>query len=113
MRKDQICPVACAERRVDLVNAGDYDRLVASAEAGRARVRGLKTVVAELASAHPAEGEWQAAYQAVQESAGSALRRFSPPGGSPRPESKVKTGLPITPAVTPVWRPTSGGSHPQ
>jgi len=83
MRKDQICPVACAERRVDLVNAGDYDRLVASAEAGRARVRGLKTVVAELASAHPAEGEWQAVYQAVQESARSALRRFTPPGGSP------------------------------
>ena len=58
MRKDQTCPAACAERRVDLVNAGDYDRLVASAAAGRARVRGLRTVVAELASAHPAEGEW-------------------------------------------------------
>ena len=35
MRKDQTCPVACAERRVDLVNAGDYDRLVASAVSGR------------------------------------------------------------------------------
>jgi hypothetical protein len=83
MRKDQTCPVACAERRVDLVNAGDYDRLVASAAAGRARVRGLRAVVAELASAHPAEGEWQAVYQAVQKSARSALRRFTPPGGSP------------------------------
>jgi len=61
MRKDQTCPVACAERRVDLVNAGDYDRLAASAEACRARVRGLRAVVAELASAHPAEGEWKAA----------------------------------------------------
>ena len=83
MRRDQTCPVACAERRVELVNAGDYDRLAASAAACRARVRGLRAVAAELASAQPAEGEWQAAYQAVQESARSALRRFAPPGGSP------------------------------
>ena len=40
MRKDQACPVTCAERRADLVNAADYDRLVASAAACRARVRG-------------------------------------------------------------------------
>ena len=33
MRQDQTCPVACAERRVELVNAGDYDRLAASAAA--------------------------------------------------------------------------------
>lgn len=83
MRRDQNCLVACAERRVELVNAGDYDRLAASAAACRARVRGLRAVAAELASAQPAEGEWQAAYQAVQESARSALRRFAPLGGSP------------------------------
>ena len=83
MRRDQTCPVACAERRVELVNAGDYDRLAASAAACRARVHGLRAVAAQLASAQPAEGEWQAAYQAVQESALSALRRFAPPGGSP------------------------------
>src|SRR6516164_9673052 len=77
MRQDQTCPVACAERRVELVHAGDYDRLAASAAAGRARVRGLRAVAAELASAQPAEGEWQAAYLAVQESARSALRRFA------------------------------------
>ena len=83
MRHDQTCLVACAERRAELVNAGDYDRLTASAAACRARVRGLRVVAAELASAQPAEGEWQAAYQAVQESARSALRRFTAPGGSP------------------------------
>jgi hypothetical protein len=103
MRKDQTCPVTCAERRVDLVNAGDYDRLVASAAACRARVRGLRAVVAELASAQPAEGEWQAAYQAAQESARSALRRFTPPGGSP-------AGLfPPAPTVV-VWRCPDCGS---
>lgn len=83
MKKDENCPVACAERRVELVNAGDYDRLAAAAAACRARVRGLRVVAADLARAEPADGEWQAAYQAVQESARSALRRFSPPGGSP------------------------------
>ena len=82
MSQDQTCPVACAERRLELVHAGDYDRLAASAAACRARVRGLRAVAAQLASAQPAEGEWQAAYQVVQESARSALRRFTPPGGS-------------------------------
>jgi hypothetical protein len=50
MRKDQTCPGPCAERRVELVSAGDYDRL------------GLP---------------------ALQQSARSALRRFSPPAGHP------------------------------
>ena len=81
----------------------DYDRLGASAAACRARLRGLRAVVAELASAHPAEGEWQAAYQAVQESARSALRRFSPPGGS------TADPFPAAQAVV-VWRcPDCGG----
>lgn len=103
MRKDQTCPVACAEHRVDLVNAGDYDRLAASAAACRVRVRGLRGVVAELAGAQPADGEWQASYQAVQESARSALRRFTPPGGSPADL------FPAAPAVV-VWRcPDCGG----
>src|SRR5437867_10881159 len=83
MRQDQTCAAACAERRVELVNAGDYDRLAAAAATCRARVRGLRAVAAELARAEPAEGEWQAPYQAVQESARSALRPFSPPGRSP------------------------------
>ena len=82
MRQDQTCPVACAEHRLELVHAGDYDRLAASAVACRARVRGLRAVAAQLASAQPAEGDWQAAYQVAQKSARSALRRFTPPGGS-------------------------------
>lgn len=103
MRKDETCPVPCAERRVELVNAGDYGRLAAAAAACRARVRGLRAVAAELARAEPARGDWQAAYQALQQSARSALRRFSPPDGSPDDE------FPAAPVVV-VWRcPDCGG----
>jgi hypothetical protein len=83
MRQDETCPVDCAERRTELVNAGDYDRMAATATACRARVRGLRAVVEELARTTPPDGEWQAAYQALQQSARSALRHFSPPRGSP------------------------------
>ena len=66
-------------------------------------VRGLRAVAAELARAEPAEGEWQAAYQSVQESARSALRRFRPPGGSPADP------FPAAPGMV-VWRcPDCGG----
>ncbi len=103
MRKDQTCPGPCAERRVELVRGGDYDRLAAAAAACRARVRGLRAVAGELARAEPTQGEWQAAYQAFQRSARSALRRFSPPRGSPDDPFSA------APAVV-VWRcPDCGG----
>jgi hypothetical protein len=103
MRKDQTCPVPCAERRAELVSAGDYDRLAAAAAACRARVRGLRTVAAELAGAEPADGEQEAAYRALQQSARSALRRFGPPPGHP------DDPFPPAPAVV-VWRcPDCGG----
>jgi hypothetical protein len=103
MRQDQTCPGPCAERRVELVNAGDYDRLAAAAAERQARVRGLRAVAGELAGAEPADGEREAAYRALQQSARSALRRFSPPPG--RPDDLFSPG----PAVV-VWRcPDCGG----
>jgi hypothetical protein len=108
MRKDQTCPVPCAERRVELVHAGDYDRLAAAAAACRDRVRGLRAVAAELAGAElagaePADGEREAAYRALQQSARSALRRFSPPAG--RPDDLFPPGAAVV-----VWRcPDCGG----
>jgi hypothetical protein len=103
MRQDETCPVACAERQAELVSAADYDRLAASAAACRARVRGLRAVAAELARTQPAHGEWQSAYQAFQQSARTALRRFRPPPGS--------LADPLSPARTVVvWRcPDCGG----
>ncbi len=103
MRKDETCPVPCAERRVELVRGGDYDRLAAAAAACRARVRGLQAVAGELARTEPAPGEWQAAYRALQQAARSALRRFGPPRGSPDDPFSA------APAVV-VWRcPDCGG----
>jgi hypothetical protein len=103
MRQDEGCPAGCAERRVELVSGADYDQLAAAAAACRARVRGLRAVAGELARAEPAHGEWQAAYQALQQSARSALRRFrSPPGSQDDPFSPARTVV--------VWRcPDCGG----
>lgn len=83
MRQDLACPGSCAERRIELVSAGDYDQMVASTAARRARVRGLRAVAEELAGARPAAGAWQAAYQSLQHSARSVLRRLGPPAGRP------------------------------
>lgn len=83
MKQDLTCPGPCAECRIELVGAGDYDQLVASAEACRARVREFRAVAEELARSTPAEGAWQAAYRALQQSARSALRRLGPPAGGP------------------------------
>ena len=103
MRQDETCPVACAERKAELVSAADYDRLAAVAAAGRARVSGLRAVAAELARAEPAPGEWENAYQTLQQSARSALRQFRPPPSGPDD--------PFSPARTvTVWRcPDCGG----
>ncbi len=97
MRLDQGCPGDCAERRLELVRGGDYDQLADAAAACRARIQGLRPVVAELARAEPEPGGWQAAYEALQQSARSALRRFKPaPAGRDDPLSPADTVV--------VWR---------
>ena len=97
MRQDQGCPGECSERRLELVRGGDYDQLTQAAAAGRARIRGLRPVVAELARAEPEPGGWEAAYQALQQSARAALRRFEPaPAGPEDPLSAADTVI--------VWR---------
>ncbi|MFI5067927.1 MAG: hypothetical protein ACHP9Z_28650 [Streptosporangiales bacterium] len=78
MRQYESCPGACRERRLELVSGGDYDELAAAAAACRVRLGGLWDVVGELARTEPGPGEWRAAYAAGQQSARSALRRFSP-----------------------------------
>ncbi len=97
MRQDQSCPAACSEFRLELVRGGDYDRLTRAAAACRARILGLRAVVAELARIQPGPGEWKAAYEALQRSARSALRRFKPaPAGPDDPLSPADTVV--------VWR---------
>jgi len=97
MRLDPSCPADCSECRLELVRADDYDQLTEAAAACRARIQGLRPVVAELARAEPGPGEWKAAYEALQQSARSALRRFMPvPTDRNDPLSPVDTVV--------VWR---------
>ena len=81
MRQYESCAGACRERRLELVSGGDYDDLTAAAAACRVRIEGLMVVVGELARTEPGPGEWRAAYEALQRSARSALRRSGPAAG--------------------------------
>jgi len=81
MRQYESCEGACRERRLELVSGGDYDELTAAAAACRVRIEGLWAVVGELAGKEPVPGEWRVAYQALQQSARTALRRFRPADG--------------------------------
>ena len=81
MRQYESCAGACRERRLELVSGGDYDELTVAAAGCRVRIEGLWAVVGELARTEPGPGEWRVAYQAVRQSARSALRRFRPAAG--------------------------------
>lgn len=97
MRQDRSCLGDCPECRVELVRSGDYDQLTRAAAACRARIRGLLPVVAELTRAEPEPGGWKAAYEALQQSARSALHRCKP--------AAAGRDDPLSPADTVVvWR---------
>ena len=63
------------------VGGGDYDELTALAAACRVRIGGLRAVAGELARTDPGPGEWQVAYEALQRSARSVLRRSGSAAG--------------------------------
>jgi hypothetical protein len=98
MRQYESCVGACREHKLELVSGGDYDQLTAAAAACRVRIEGLWAVVEELARTEPGPGEWPVAYQALQQSARSALRRFRPPSGGRDNE------LPSPAKTVIVWR---------
>lgn len=81
MRQYESCAGACRERRLELVSGGDYDELTVAAAACRVRIEGLWAVVGELTRREPGLGESRIAYEALQTSARSALRRFRPADG--------------------------------
>ncbi len=98
MRQYESCAGACRERRLELVSGGDYEELTAATAARRVRIEGLWAVVGELACTEPGPGEWRIAYEAVQQSARSALRRF-------RPAAESRDDELLSPAQTViVWR---------
>ena len=81
MRQQESCEGACRERRLELVSGSDYDELTAAAAACRDRLEGFGAVVGELARAEPGPGEFRVAYEALQQSARSVLRRSGPAAG--------------------------------
>ncbi len=98
MRQYESCEGACSERRLELVSGGDYDELTAGAAACRVRIEELWAVVGELARAEPGPGEWRAAYEALQQSARSVLRRSAPAAGG-RDDELLSPAEPVI-----VWR---------
>ena len=103
MRQEEGCDGGCSERKLELVSGDDYDELMAAAADCRERVQGLRAVAGELARTEPGPGEWQAAYEALQRSARTVLRRYRPAPGGP--------GDPFPPAGTvTVWRCPDCGS---
>lgn len=61
------CVGVCQDRKVELVDARDYDALVA-------RVRELEVALALIARITPREGELAASWAALQERARAALK---------------------------------------
>ena len=98
MRQQESCEGACRERRLELVSAGDYDELTAAAAACRDRIEGFGAVVGDLARAEPGPGELRVAYEALQQSARSVLRRSGPAAGDRGDE------LPARAETVIVWR---------
>src|SRR5690348_5041976 len=97
MRQDRSCLGDCSECRTELVRSGDDDQLIRAAAACRARILGLRPVLAELMRAEPEPGGWEVAYEALQQSARSALRRFK--------SAAAGRDDPLSPADTVVvWR---------
>lgn len=96
MRQYESCAGACRERRLELVKGSDYDELTAAAAARRVRIERLRSVVGELARTEPGPGGWRVSYQAVQQSARSALRRSGPASGSRDDEPRAETVI--------IWR---------
>ena len=98
MRQQESCEGACRERRLELVSGSDYDELTAAAAACRDRIEGFGAVVGELARAEPGPGELRVAYEALQQSARSVLRRSGPAAGGRDDE------LPSRAETVIVWR---------
>lgn len=97
MRQYEKCEGPCRERELELVSGTDYDELTAIAAARRVRIEGLRGVVGELARKDPGPDEWRAAYELLQASARSVLRRSGLAAGGRDDD------LPPAETVT-VWR---------
>lgn len=70
------CAGGCGEQRLELVPAGEYDRVAALASSAHLRAEALGAVAEGLVSRQPRAEEWEAAYRSLQEVAQTTLRRY-------------------------------------
>lgn len=104
MRDYESCETTCSERKLEIVSAGEYDELTAAATARRVRIDAFVEVLGKLVGGDPEPQEWQIAYDALRESARSALRRF----GAEARDAAAEVPAPAESSV--VWRcPECGG----
>lgn len=69
----QPCIGVCQDRRIELVDAVEYDEVLAELEVVRERTKRLEAVVRQLATITPRSGGWERSYRSLQERARRAL----------------------------------------
>jgi hypothetical protein len=69
------CAGGCGEQKLELVPAGQYDRVAALASSAHLRAEAFGAVAQELASRQPGAEECEAAYRSLQDVARITLRR--------------------------------------
>jgi hypothetical protein len=81
----QPCIGVCEDRKVEVVNAADYDEALAQLTLARSQAQALAALVRQLAHTTPREGEWERTYRALQERARRALEGSG--AGAPAPQT--------------------------
>jgi hypothetical protein len=97
------CVEGCQQERLDLVGADAFDELLACRVRSRAAIDSFQAVAEELARADPSEGDLEAEYRRLQDSARRALRAH--PDRPPEPPSQDESSRPLTAW----WCPECGG----
>lgn len=72
----QPCIGVCQDRKVELVSAAEYDRLVAELAATRAQLQAMIAVLRQLGHTTPRADEWERTYRALQARARRTLEEF-------------------------------------
>jgi hypothetical protein len=69
----QPCIGVCQDRKIELVDAEEYEEAAAQGEAARCELAELSTLLRHLAFTTPRDGEWERSYKALQAQARSLL----------------------------------------
>jgi hypothetical protein len=70
------CAGGCGEQKLELVPAGQYDRVAALASSAHLRAEAFGAVAQELVSRQPGAEQWETAYRSLQDVARITLRRY-------------------------------------